>query len=246
MKNKTEKINSVLLMMIIVFTMVGCKDEYKELVKYSDPNYNLNLLISNNIKHADREYSFNSNRIVLDNVILKDCLSELLDKDTSLIIFESPKKGEIMLRGKLENLSQKRSEKETKKVFLKQLQKAMKFSLIEYYPENKFQLVVKDETLLNNYLTKNVKDTSSVYTSINTIKAYNSSLPVIADGLNKAYKDKAIFVSEIKNNNRYSINIENVPFENLKGYLENNLGLDFVSMDKIKDSEKITKVVFKD
>lgn len=250
LKNKImkhySKIKNIFLGFLLSFALFGCKNKYKELANYKGSDYILQLQTCENSNHVDRFSAYDSNKIVLENEIFKVCLSTLLDKDTSLVKFERPRKADIMLNATYENLKKDTNEKETKKAFLSELKKAMKFTLIETYPENKYQLIIKNNILLLNHLSINTKDTSSVYSGPSIFKAYNSSISAIASGLNNTYKDSAFFVAASTDNNRYTFKIENIPFDKLKMYLENKIGLSFVSIDKIKGAKTTTNVIFND
>ena len=240
------KVKNLFLGFLLSFALFGCNNKYKELVNYKGSDYILQLQTCENSNYVDRFSAYDSNKIVLENEIFKVCLSALLDKDTSLVKFERPRKVDIMINATYENLKKDTNEKETKKAFLLELKKAMKFSLIEAYPKDKYQLVIKNTNLLKNHLSINSKDTSSLYSGPRIFKAYNSSMPSIASGLNNAYKGKANFVVDSTDNNRYTFKIENIPFDKLKIYLENKIGLSFVTIDKIKGAKTTTKVVFND
>jgi len=241
-----NKIKNVLIGFALASTIFGCKNKYEELINYKGSDYTMQLNVSNNSNHVDRLSSYAPNKIVLENAIFKDCLSALLDKDTSLVKFENSRKGDIMLNATYENLKQNPSAKETKEAFLIELKKALKFKLIEEYPENKYQLIIKNDIALKNHLSINAKDSSSVYSGPGILEAYNSSMSTIVDGLNFIYNDKAQFVADTSDVNRYTFKIENIPFNNLKMYLENKIGLSFVTMDKVKGAKKTTRVVFND
>jgi hypothetical protein len=238
------KIKALFFGISFVFVAFSCNDKYKELVNYRGADYIFHLQICANSNHVNRHYAYGSNKIVLENGTLIDCLSELLDKDTSFIKFDNPSKGDVMLNVTYENLRQNPSEKETKKSFLMELKKALKFSLIEEYPENKYQLVIKSDSLLKRYLSINSKDYSSIYSGPGVFRAYNSSISHIADGLNNVYKDNAQFVADAADDKRYAFKIENIPFDKLKIYLENKIGLSFVTIDQVKGAKKTTRVIF--
>jgi hypothetical protein len=238
------KIRALFFGISFVFVIFSCNYKYKELVNYRGADYVFQLQICANSNHVNRLYAYGSNKIVLENGILIDCLSELLDKDISLIKFDNPRKGNVMLNVTYENLSQNPSEKETKKAFLIELKKALKFSLIEEYPENKYQIIIKTDTLLKRHLSINSKDSSSVYSGPGVFRAYNSSLTSIAEGLNNVYKDNAQFVADAADDKRYTFKIENIPFDKLKTYLENKIGLSFVAIDQVKGIKKTTRVIF--
>ena len=239
-----RNIKALFFVISFVFVAFSCNDKYKEIVNYRGADYIFHLQICANSNHVNRQYAYGSNKIVLENGTLIDCLSELLDKDTSLIKFDNPRKGDVMLNVTYEKLRQNPSEKETQKSFLIELKKALKFSLIEEYPENKYQLVIKSDSLLKLRLSLNSKDSSSVYSGPGVFKAYNSSFTSIAEGLNNVYKDNAQFVADAADEKRYTFKIENIPFDKLKTYLENKIGLSFVTIDQVKGAKKTTRVIF--
>jgi hypothetical protein len=241
-----NKMKHFLLGLVLVLGIFGCKDKHEELANHKGSEYILELKTSKSSNHVDRESYYGSDKIILENEIFKNCLASLLDKDASLVTFENPRKGDVMVTANYENLRQNVSIKETKRAFLIALKEAMKFKLIEEYPENKYQLLIKNNILMKNNLSINTKDTSSVYSGPGIFKAYNSSILAIANGLNNTYKDSAFFVTDSTDNNRYTFEIENIPFDKLKPYLEHKIGLSFVTMDKVKGTKTTTRVVFND
>jgi hypothetical protein len=245
MKN-FNKIKNIFFCFILSFLLFGCQEKYKELANHKGSDYRILLRVCDNSNHLDKLSSYANDKILLENISLEDCLSELLNKDKSLITFEDSTKKNIMVDVVYENFRKNSNVKETKKAFLILLKKVMNFSLIEEYPKNKYQLVIKTDALVKNYLSINSKDTSSIYSGQGVFKAYNSSISSIANGFNNVYKDKAYFVADSTDGNRYTFKIENIPFDKLKIYLENNIGLSFVTMDKIEGAKTMTRVIFKD
>jgi hypothetical protein len=244
--NNFNKIKNIFFCFILSFILFGCQEKYKELVNHKGSDYRILLQVCDNSNHLDRLSSYANDKIVLENILLEDCLSELLDKDKSLITFEDTTKKNIMVNVVYENFRKNSNVKETKRTLLIELKKILKFSLTEEFPKDKYQLVIKKSTLLKKHLSKNSKYTSSVNSGPGVFNAYNSSMSSIANGLNNVYKDKAFFLADSTDGSHYSFKIENIPFDKLKIYIENNIGLSFVTMDKIEGAKTTTIVVLND
>ncbi|MHA8066772.1 hypothetical protein V7S76_08820 [Aquirufa sp. ROCK2-A2] len=120
--------------------------------------------------------------------------------------------------------------------------------------EKNYQLVVIDSVKQKNQLSKIKKgldnsqpsESSSITNFPKSLICKNCTIFQIAEGLNKSYGGKAYFVGDIKDKNRYTFKIINIPFEQLKKQLENEIGLSYAQMGQSKTSLKISTIVFND
>ncbi|MHA8051747.1 hypothetical protein V7S79_11605 [Aquirufa sp. ROCK-SH2] len=261
-----------LIITSLSIALTGCQLGSEELVNYKGSDYQLHIEVSDNnsfIRHS--KIGFSDIDIVLENIPLKDCLPVLLNKDKSLIKFQDSDKGDLLISAKYEDFQKKLSLKESpiakfenyelnvktiKNTFLPKLAKAMNFKIIEKEvgPEKNFQLVVVDSVKQRNHLT-NIKmgsgkpktnNNSSITNLPGTLITKNCTLSQIADELNKSFKKIGYFVGDEKDKNRYTFKIVDIRSDQLKKYLENEIGLSYVPLGTGKTSLKITTIVFND
>lgn len=265
--NTSRKIKSLILGFSITLATFACNTGPKELVNYKGSDYRLKLEVSNNfslIRHS--KTSFTANDVILENVPLKDCLPQLLNIDKSLIQFMDPEKGDLLISATYEDFNTLRysenskngyikdheeKTKETKKAFLLELKKALNFTVVEKVsPTDKyFQLILKD-TVMNENQNSKLKNNPNTHSSItqwsNTLLVKNASITEIAAGLSESYEEEGKFFAIKNNKNRYTINIKNIPFNQLNAHLEKEIGLSFVPLNERKSSLRISKIVFND
>ncbi|WP_299136851.1 hypothetical protein [uncultured Tenacibaculum sp.] len=242
-----------LMFFLIIFCFFNCIDKkpvYKKLVTVTNSDYELIIGTAKNVKHLDRSHSIGVDEIQLNNTFLKDGLSVLLNKDTSGIIIEDRNKKNLILKGTFKNLKQGANPETTKKAFLKELKKQLKFSLKVAYPGNVFQLVITDTLMLNKHRVHQSKNNkSSILTSpyTNRLEVTNGSLLQISKGLTTIYNESMYSLLLPDINNTYSFKMEDIPFNKLDIYLKENLGLGLLRLNdlsKIKEEEYFIKVIF--
>lgn len=234
------------------FTLYGCQPEYKEVISKESSMFSFKLEVSKNIKHSDRRLSLSENEIILDNTLFEQALSVLLEKDTSLISFQNEEGMDLMLKAVYNNYRENTTIKESKAEFLKQLKEHLDFSLAEEIPEKTYQLTIYDSLLLEKNISKEQKqDQSMVFNSSsrNETRFTNASISQITEGFNKTYNSNIVSGDNMNDFTKYSFEVEEIPFEDLKIYLEKNIGLSLVSYNESgfeADFQTATTVVFND
>lgn len=261
------KIKTLIIGFSFALVMFECNYGPKELVNYKDSNHQFRIEVA---KHFDfinySKKAYGPDQIILENVPLKDCLPELLNIDKSLIQFIDQEKGNMLISANYEDFNKLRysessqngyikdyeeKTKETKKAFLLELKKALNFIIDEKVsPTDKyFQLIIKDTVRYANQ-TSNLKNNKNNYSSVTkmpgSLNVENVSIVEIADGLSQIYKEEGKFFAVKNNKNHYTINIKNIPFNQLKRHLEKGIGLSFVPLNEGKSSLRISKIVFND
>ncbi len=259
------KIKSLIIGFSFALVMFECNYNPKELVNYKDSNHQFRIEVSKKFGFINySKTSYGPDEIILENTLLKDCLPALLNKDKSLVQFIDQEKGDLLISAKYENFNKltysenskngyikdyEEKTKETKKAFLLELKKALNFIIDEKVsPTDKyFQLIIKD-SLRNVNQTRNVKNNKTNNSNITkmpgSLNVDNASIVEIADGLSYLYKEEGKFFAVKNNKNHYTINIKDIPFDQLKTHLEKEIGLSYVPLNEGKSSLRISKIVF--
>lgn len=200
----------------------------------------------------DRSYSYNESEIELNNHSLETCLSVLLEKDTSLIYIENEEKKDIILKGVYKNLRKNTRITESKQEFLEELKQALNFSTIDEIPAKTYLLTIHDSLLLTKNSSEKVPNEQSTICSSSDkkeLKFTNANLKQLTAALNKYYSSNIILNQNIDELSRYSFELENIAFTDLKTYLERNMGLSLLQYSPVdfpQDFDKMTIVTFKD
>jgi hypothetical protein len=268
----SHKTKALFLGISITLLLIGCHSGPEELVNYKGSDYHFRLEVSDNYELIKRSSTIiSSNDISFEKIPLKECLSVLLEKNKSLIKFKDPEKEDLMITAKYEDFQKripykenintagenyKLNVKSVKKALLPIFTKAMNITIIEKEDpaEKNYQLVVIDSIKQKKNLSKTKKglgnsqpkESSTVTNFPETLICENCTITQIADGLNKSYGGKAYFVGDINDKNRYTFEISNIPFDQLKKQLENEIGLSYVQMGQGKTSLNISTIVFND
>jgi hypothetical protein len=235
MKNKLYKIKITWLLVIIGCIGFGsCEPKSEEVLNIKTSEFVLKLEVSESNNHLDSRYAFSKGEITVDNVLLENCLSVLLQKDTSFIHFENEKKRNIVLTGQYKNLRENATIEDSYAEFLNHLQKALEFSLTEKFPANTYQLIKYDSVLLRKSLSElSASDSSVVFTANNReeIRFSNADLTQIADGLTKVYPKYSIVLANKEHTGRYTFALKDIPLTDLKKQLETKIGFSIVQVD---------------
>jgi membrane protease YdiL (CAAX protease family) len=198
--------------------------------------------------NEERDSYLSVDSIKLEDYTLKECVGMLLEIDirhiTSTNDFEVLKRLNIFYHNREVSQTVVHTTESNKTAVLSELKTAYGFEVVTVNKEiPHWNLFISDESKFEESYNSIDNNISTYNYEKNSLSVKNGTLNDLVKALNGAYNQELAFSTHNNNHNYpFSIQIDDITFDRLEEFLQNNYGLSFIQ--EMKNIES-TKIIFK-
>jgi len=216
-----------LVILLAIFSIVSCQ---KKSLNIDNENLKLEIEKASNF-HRDFTNKIQNKYLDIEaeRINFKDLFSILLETDSTNISFNDKKLNKQYFKVEIK---QKNQDKPINKVVLEQVLKKWNLNLVT--KKNKtYKLELIDSTKFISYNTKSTDNLSKIVQTNDSIKIKNCDLNKLTEILNSEYSEEIVFDSF---SDKIDYRLKKESFLELKTKMENDLGINFVDLNKDKST----------
>jgi len=216
-----------LVILLAIFSIVSCQ---KKSLNIDNENLKLEIEKASNF-HRDFTNKIQNKYLDIEaeRINFKDLFSILLETDSTNISFNDKKLNKQYFKVEIK---QKNQDKPINKVVLEQVLKKWNLNLVT--KKNKtYKIELIDSTKFISYNTKSTDNLSKIVQTNDSIKIKNCDLNKLTEILNSEYSEEIVFDNF---SDKIDYRLKKESFLELKTKMENDLGINFVDLNKDKST----------